>query len=71
MSADSFQFSALLVSTGDAPRITASYTALTISKRAGPHAHVADYGRRGAPDTRRDLDAISDILESRDRVEIL
>eukprot|EP00964_Phaeocystis_antarctica_P104558 scaffold69656_cov59-Phaeocystis_antarctica.AAC.1 len=45
--------------------------ALTISKRAGPHAHVADYGRTGAPDTRRDLDAISDILESRDRVEIL
>eukprot|EP00964_Phaeocystis_antarctica_P110093 scaffold74460_cov26-Phaeocystis_antarctica.AAC.1 len=33
--------------------------ALTISKGAGPHAHVAPYGRRWRRDTRRDLDAIS------------
>ena len=45
--------------------------AVTISTRAGSHAHVARYGRRGDPDTRRELDAISNILESRDRVEIV
>ena len=44
--------------------------ALAISKGAGPHAHVARYGRRWRRDTRRDLDAISTLERSRDLYEI-
>ena len=45
--------------------------ALTISKGAGPHAHIAPYGRRWRRDTRRDLDAISTLERSRDLHEIV
>ena len=42
------------------------FLALTISKGAGTHAHIAAYGPRWPPGTRRDLDAISILT----RVEI-